>query len=105
MTNFTEREKGQEAKYVHDSEMQFQVEAKRNKLIGTWAAQHLGLTGAACDAYVAEVIAADFTEKGSEDVFKKLAADFRTHNIRMSDDVIRAKLAEFGIEAEKSVGT
>ena len=76
MSSFDEREKDFEARFKHDQELAFKVTARRNKLLGQWAAQHLGLTGPAADAYASEVVSADFARPGDSDVIEKVAADF-----------------------------
>ena len=91
MTTFDDRENAFEAKFAHDSEMQFKAEARRNKLAGLWAAGLMGKTGDDAAAYAMEVVSADFEEAGNEDVVRKLAADLGG---KASDDEIRAKLAE-----------
>jgi hypothetical protein len=75
MTTFDDREHAFEAKFAHDAEMQFKAEARRNRLLGLWAANLLGKTGAEADAYAREVITSDFQEAGDEDVFRKIRAD------------------------------
>jgi hypothetical protein len=75
MTTFNEREKGFEQKYKHDQELQFKVNARRNKLLGLWAAQQLGLAGADAEAYAKEVVQADFEKPGDADVVAKVAKD------------------------------
>lgn len=91
MSTFDDRENAFEAKFAHDSEMQFRAEARRNKLAGLWAAELLGKTGDDASAYALEVVAADFDEPGVEDVVRKLAGDLGD---RVSADQIRAKLTE-----------
>lgn len=91
MTTFDDREHAFEAKYAHDAEMQFRAEARRNKLVGLWAAELMGKTGDAAAAYALEVVQADFEEAGIEDVVRKLAADLAG---KASADEIRAKLLE-----------
>lgn len=91
MTTFDDREKAFETKFAHDSEMQFRAEARRNKLLGLWAAGLLGKTGAEADDYALSVVSADFEEAGSEDVVRKVAADL---DGKASADAIRAKLEE-----------
>ncbi len=91
MTTFDDRENAFENKYAHDSEMQFRAEARRNKLLGLWAADLMGKTGDAAAAYAMEVVTADFEEAGSEDVVRKVAADL---GAKSSAEAIRAKLAE-----------
>lgn len=91
MTTFDDRENAFEAKFAHDSEMQFKAEARRNKLVGLWAAGLLGKTGDAADAYAREVVSADFEEAGHEDVVRKVVADLAG---KASADEVRAKLTE-----------
>ena len=91
MTTFDDRENAFEAKFAHDSEMQFRAEARRNKLVGLWAAGLMGKSGDAAAAYALEVVQADFEEAGIEDVVRKLAADL---DGKASADEIRAKLLE-----------
>lgn len=91
MTSFDDREKAFETKFAHDAEMQFKAEARRNKLVGQWAAGLLGLTGEAAEAYAKSVVMADFDEPGVEDVVRKVSADLGD---KASADTIRAKLAE-----------
>ena len=91
MTTFDDRENAFEAKFAHDADMQFRAEARRNKLLGQWAARLLGKTGDAADEYAMSVVAADMAEPGSEDVVKKVAADLAG---KASPEQIRAKLVE-----------
>jgi hypothetical protein len=90
--SFDDRRKGFESKWARDAELRFQVEARRDRLVGAWAAAQKGLTGAEADSFVADVIAADMQEKGDEDVFRKLRAELDAD--KYPDDVIRAKMAE-----------
>lgn len=91
MTTFDDRENAFESKFAHDSEMQFKAEARRNKLLGLWAAGLMGKTGEAADAYARDVVASDFEEAGSEDVVRKIVADLAG---KASADEVRGKLAE-----------
>lgn len=91
MTTFDDRENAFEAKFAHDSEMQFRAEARRNKLLGLWAAELMGKTGDAAAAYAVEVVEADFEEAGDEDVVRKVVADLAG---KVSADEVRAKLQE-----------
>jgi hypothetical protein len=91
MTTFDDRENAFEAKFAHDSEMQFRAEARRNKLLGLWAAELMGKSGEAAAAYAIEVVSADFEEAGDEDVVRKVVADLAG---KVSADEIRAKLKE-----------
>ncbi|MEM6578709.1 MAG: DUF1476 domain-containing protein [Pseudomonadota bacterium] len=91
MSTFDERENAFENKFAHDEEMNFKAEARRNKLVGLWAAELLGKTGDAAEAYAKEVVLADFEEAGYEDVVRKVAGDLGD----LADaDTIRAKLDE-----------
>ena len=94
MTTFDKREEGFEKKFAHDEELKFKATARRNKLLGHWAAEKLGLTGAAADAYAKEVIIADFEEAGDEDVFRKLRKDFDAKGVKESDHQIRRTMQE-----------
>ena len=91
MTTFDERENAYEAKYAHDEEMQFKMQARCNKLLGLWAAEKLGKSGQDADEYAKSVVIADFEEAGQEDVVRKVAADLGSAS---SSDEIRAKMAE-----------
>ena len=91
MTTFDDREQAFEAKFAHDSEMQFKAEARRNRLLGLWAAELMGKTGDQADAYAMEVVGADLAEAGSEDVVRKVVADLAG---KATAETIRAKLAE-----------
>ena len=88
------RGKQHEKQYEKDSEFQFKVGVRRNKLVGLWAAEKLGLAGDAAEAYAKEVIKADFEEVGDEDVIRKLAQDFSTKGVAVGDAEIRAQLAK-----------
>ena len=91
MTTFDDRENAFEAKFAHDSEMQFKAEARRNKLLGLWAAGLLGKSGDAATEYAMEVVSADFEEAGNEDVVRKVAEDLKG---KAGADEIRARMAE-----------
>jgi len=91
MTSFDDRESAFENKFAHDEEMKFRAEARRNKLLGLWAAELLGKTGDDANAYAIEVVKADFEEPGHEDVVRKVAADLGD----IADaDTIRRKMDE-----------
>lgn len=91
MTTFDDRENAFEAKFAHDNDMQFKAEARRNKLLGLWAAELMGKSGDDAAAYAKEVIKADMEEAGSEDVVRKVSADLAG---KADDAAIRAKMAE-----------
>jgi hypothetical protein len=86
-----DRRKGFESKWAHDAELRFQVEARRDRALGEWAAAKKGLTGAAAEELIGQVIAADFEEAGDEDVFRKLRSEL---DVSVSDAVIREKMRE-----------
>jgi hypothetical protein len=90
-TGMDDRRKGFESKWAHDAELRFQVEARRNRALGEWAAAQKGLTGQAAEDFVGSVIAADFQEAGDEDVFRKLRSELEPS---VSDAVIRDKMRE-----------
>ena len=94
MSGFDDRQKGQEAKFAHDSELAFRAVARRNKLLGLWAAEHMGMSEEHAKEYAAEVVAADFEEAGDEDVFRKISTDIKAKGASVSDDMIRQKMAE-----------
>lgn len=97
MATFDERENAFENKFAHDAEMQFKAEARRNKLLGLWAAGLMGKEGEAAADYAKEVVKADFEESGHEDVIRKVAGDLGD---LASEDEIRAKLESFLAEAK-----
>lgn len=86
-----DRRKGFESKWAHDAELRFQVESRRNRALGEWAAAKKGLTGAAVEEFVGSVIAADFQEAGDEDVYRKLRSEL---DASVSDTEIRDKMRE-----------
>ena len=89
MTTFDERKKGFEAKYKHDQETQFKVTARRNKLLGLWVAEQMGLTGPQAEEYAKSIVAADFEKPGDQDVVTKILADFKAKGIEMSEHRLR----------------
>ena len=103
MTTFDKREEGFEKKFAHDEELKFKSFARRNKLLGLWAAGELGKSGPDADAYAREVVAADFEEAGDDDVMRKVAADLTGKGI--SEAQVRAKMTELLAEAVKQVQT
>ncbi len=94
MSTFDKQQKAHEAKYAHDKETEFKIMARRNKLLGLWAAEHFGLSGDAAEAYAKEVIASDFDRPGDEDVFEKVDADFKERGVEMSEHRIRREMEE-----------
>jgi hypothetical protein len=100
MTTFDKREEGFEKKFAHDEELKFKATARRNKLLGLWAAAELGKTGADADAYSKEVVAADFEEAGDGDVLRKVVKDLGG---KATEAEVRAKMEEFLAEAVKQI--
>ena len=94
MNTFDKREKSFEAKWAHDEELRFKVFARRNKLLGLWAAKEIGLAGAAAETYAREVVAADFEKAGDDDVFAKIKDDFAARGVSLSDHVIRRTMED-----------
>ena len=92
--SFEKRKKGAEAKWAHDEELRFKVYARRNKLLGLWAAGQMGLSGAAAESYAREVVEADFEKPGEEDVYEKLRRDFDAKAIAVSEHAIRRSMME-----------
>ena len=97
MSTFDDRENAFESKFAHDAEMQFKAEARRNKLLGLWAADLLGKTGDAADEYAKEVVRSDFEEAGDEDVYRKVSGDLGD---KADEATIRTKMAELMVEAK-----
>ena len=99
MNTFEDRQKGFERKFALDEELRFKSTARRNKLLGLWAAEKMGLSGDEAQAYAREVIKADLSEPGEEDVFRKLRADFDAKGVEQSDHQIRSHMADLLGEA------
>jgi hypothetical protein len=94
MSGFEDRKKAQEGKFVHDQELLFKATARRNKLLGLWAAAKMGITGEEADAYAKEVVKSDFEEAGDEDVFRKVKADLDAKNAGVSEHQIRREMTD-----------
>jgi hypothetical protein len=103
ITTFEDREKGFERKFAHDEELKFRATARRNKLIGLWAAEQLGLSGDEAHAYAREVIKADLAEPGDEDVFRKVRSDFDAKGVGQSDHQIRRMIGDMMAEAMRQI--
>ncbi|MEP2029050.1 MAG: DUF1476 domain-containing protein [Paracoccaceae bacterium] len=100
MSTFDDRENAFEAKFAHDADMQFKAEARRNKLLGLWAADLMGVSGEAAADYAKEVIKSDFEEAGDEDVYRKVSGDL---GAKADEATIRAKMAELMVEAKSQL--
>ena len=94
MTTFDKREEGFEKKFAHDEELRFKANARRNRLLGMWAAEKLGLTGDAATAYAKEVVMADFEEAGDNDVLKKVLADLTAKGVVQSEQDVRRAMTD-----------
>lgn len=105
MTTFDDRENAFENLYAHDAEMQFKAEARRNKLLGLWAAGQMGMTGDAADAYAKSVVIEDLKEAGDDDVFRKVSADLAAKDAAVSDDALRGRMRELLTEAKEQILT
>ncbi|MEM8725893.1 MAG: DUF1476 domain-containing protein [Pseudomonadota bacterium] len=103
MTDFKDRERAEEAKFAMDEETAFKVAARRNRLLGEWAAGLMNLTAEETDAYKKAVVQADFEEAGDEDVIRKLLGDLTAADTNVSEADIRAKLDEMTIEAKRQL--
>ena len=103
MTTFDKREEGFEKQFVHDEELKFKAVARRNRMLGLWAAQKLGLSGTQAEAYAKEVVMADFEEPGDHDVFRKIRRDFDAKGIAQSDHQIRRTMDELMAKAVAEV--
>ena len=103
MTGFDKRREGFESKFAHDQDLKFKATARRNKLLGLWAAEKLGLTADQADAYAKEVVKSDLEEAGEEDVFRKLRKDFDAKKVAVSDHQIRREMDELMHKAVEQV--
>ena len=103
MTTFDKREEGFEKKFAHDEELRFKANARRNKLLGLWAAEQLGLSGDAAAAYAREIVSADFEEAGHAAVLRKISTDLAGKGIAVTEPQIRAKMDELMAQAAAQV--
>ena len=103
MSRFDEREQEFEARFTHDQELAFKVKARRNKLLGLWAAEHLGLAGAAAEAYAKETAKADFEDPGDHRLIDRVAQDFAKHGVAIGAARIADQLQRCAVDAKKQV--
>ena len=103
MTTFDDRERGFEAKFAHDEEMAFRIVARRNRLLGEWAAAHMKLTPEEADSYSRSVVHAEFEEAGDEDVVRKLVGDLSAAGVEIDDAAVRQALADKSVEARRQL--
>ncbi len=105
MTTFNDREKAFEDKYKHNQDLQFKVEVRRNKLLGLWAAELLGLQGGEAEAYAKEVVASDFEEPGDADLVRKVLGDFSAKQMEMDEQRLRKEMENLQVEAKNQIMT
>ncbi|MEM6713113.1 MAG: DUF1476 domain-containing protein [Pseudomonadota bacterium] len=99
MSTFDKRQEGFENKFAHDEELRFKASARRNKMLGAWAAEKLGVAADEVEAYVKSVVMADFEEPGDEDVYRKVMADFTEKNIDISEHQLRREMTDMMAKA------
>ena len=105
MTTFDKREEGFEKKFAHDEELRFKATARRNKLLGLWAAEKMGITGPDAEAYAKEVVVADFEEAGDDDVFRKVRKDLDAKGVAASDQEIKTQMVSLMATAVQQIET
>lgn len=103
MTDFKDRERAEEAHFAHDEEMNFRVHARRNKLLGQWAAERMGLSSAETESYAREVVQADFEESGDEDVVRKLLGDMTAAGVEVTETEVRDALSAKLVDARRAL--
>ncbi len=103
MTQFDDRERAFESKFAHEEDMKFRIVARRNRLLGHWAADLMGLTAEEADSYAKDVVRADFEEAGDEDVIRKLLGDLTSAEVDVDEGKIRATLDDKSIEARRQL--
>jgi len=103
MSTFDEREKGFEQKYKHDQELQFKVKARRNRLLGLWAAERMGLAGAEADDYAKQVVQADFERPGDSDVMAKVSADLAAKGVSVTEVELRRQMEQLLAVAKQQI--
>lgn len=102
MTTFDDREKGEEARYKHDQEFQFKVMARRNKLLGMWAAEKMGMATSEAEAYAKEVVISDFDEPGDDDVLRKVLGDLTKNGVTCDEHSLRHEMDRLlGVASEQ----
>ena len=103
MTTFDDRERAFETKFAHDEELRFRVIARRNRLLGQWAARLMGLSDAEADAYAKDVIRADFEEAGDEDVIRKVLGDLTGAGVECDEAKVSEAIAHKEVEARRQI--
>ena len=103
MTQFDDRERAFEAKFAHDEEMRFRIVARRNRLLGQWAARQMGLNEAEAESYAKDVIRSDFEEAGDHDVVRKVLGDLTSAGLEVDEDKVQEALRNKEIEARRQI--
>jgi hypothetical protein len=103
MTNFNDRERAFESKFAHDEEMKFRITARRNRLLGHWAARQMGLSDAEADSYAKDVVHSDFEEAGDHDVVRKVLGDLTAAGIEIDQASVQEALRNKEIEARRQI--
>ncbi len=103
MTDFHDRERAEEAHFAHDEEMNFRIHARRNKLLGQWAAERMSLSAAEAESYAKSVVQADFEEAGDEDVVRKLLGDLTAAGVETSEAEVRSAMEVKLVEARRAL--
>ena len=103
MTDFNDRERAEEAKFARDEDMHFRIHARRNRLLGTWAAEKMDLSSVETEAYAKSVVQADFEEAGDEDVIRKVLGDLVSAGIEVSEADVRSALEAKAVEARRAL--
>ena len=103
MSSFDDRERAFEAKFAHDEDMKFRMIARRNRLLGEWAARRMGLSEEETASYAKDVVRADFEEAGDEDVIRKVFGDLTAAGVEVSDEEIREALAHKTVDAKRQI--
>jgi len=103
MTQFNDRKNAFESKFAHDEELNFKATARRNKLLGLWAAEIMGISGEDADAYAKEVVIVDFKEVGEEDVYRKVKGDLDAKGLEVSEHRVRKAMADLMEDAKRQV--
>ena len=103
MTQFEDRQRAFESKFAHDEEMKFRISARRNRLLGEWAARQMGLTEVEAESYAKDVVRSDFEEAGDHDVIRKVLGDLTAANVDCDEDKVREALRNKEIEARRQI--
>ena len=103
MTQFNDRERAFESKFAHDEEMKFRITARRNRLLGEWAARQMGLTEAETESYAKDVIRSDFEEAGEHDVIRKVLGDLTAAGVDCDEEEVRQALHHKEVEARRQI--